>query len=115
MLVVPQKGKDEEVKAIFAKWGLNAVVIGWVTDDGIMRIKDGDEMVLSCRQGPDRPVPGLLPGRKGAGLLHSSCGNLTWEYCGSRKITRPSCAAADLAEYRQQRTDFTASMITWWG
>ncbi|NPV26140.1 MAG: phosphoribosylformylglycinamidine synthase subunit PurL [Firmicutes bacterium] len=45
MLVVPKKGKEEEVQKIFAKWGLEAVVVGWVTDDGIMRIKDGDEIV----------------------------------------------------------------------
>ena len=45
MLVVPQKGKEEEVKAIFKKWGLDAVVIGRVTDDGIWRVKEGDKVV----------------------------------------------------------------------
>ncbi|MFY9174537.1 MAG: phosphoribosylformylglycinamidine synthase subunit PurL [Peptococcia bacterium] len=45
MLVVPQKGKEEEVKAIFAKWGLEAVVIGKVTDDGYMTIKENGEIV----------------------------------------------------------------------
>ncbi|MFZ5944378.1 MAG: phosphoribosylformylglycinamidine synthase subunit PurL [Bacillota bacterium] len=42
MLVVPKMGKEEEVKAIFQKWGLDAVVVGKVTDDGILRIKDAD-------------------------------------------------------------------------
>lgn len=38
MLVVPQKGREGDVKAIFDKWGLDAVVVGKVTDDGIMRL-----------------------------------------------------------------------------
>jgi phosphoribosylformylglycinamidine synthase len=45
MLVVPQKGKEEEVKAIFKKWGLDAVVVGKVTDDGILRIREGEKIV----------------------------------------------------------------------
>lgn len=40
MLLVPKKGKEEEVQKIFHKWGLNAVVVGKVTDDGILRIKE---------------------------------------------------------------------------
>ena len=44
MLVVPQKGMEEEVKKIFNKWGLE-VVIGRATDDGIWRVKEGDQIV----------------------------------------------------------------------
>src|SRR3990167_8719513 len=40
MLVIVRKGKEEEVKKIFDKWDLNAVVIGKVTDGGFMRVKD---------------------------------------------------------------------------
>ncbi|MBI2447038.1 MAG: phosphoribosylformylglycinamidine synthase subunit PurL [Candidatus Omnitrophica bacterium] len=40
MLVIARKGKEEEVKKIFDKWDLNAVVIGKVTDGGLMRVKD---------------------------------------------------------------------------
>lgn len=43
MLVVPKKGKEKEVKDIFSKWGLEAIVVGYVTDDGYMTIKDGEE------------------------------------------------------------------------
>lgn len=42
MLVVPKKGKEQEVKDIFKKWGLEAIVVGHVTDDGYMTIKEGD-------------------------------------------------------------------------
>jgi len=45
MLVVPKKGAEDEVKRIFAKWGLEAVVVGRVTDDGMLRIKEGDQVV----------------------------------------------------------------------
>ncbi|ACL70958.1 phosphoribosylformylglycinamidine synthase subunit PurL [Halothermothrix orenii] len=45
MLVVPKKGREDEVKKIFKHWGLNARVIGRVTDDGILRIKNGEDVV----------------------------------------------------------------------
>ncbi|MGI6224787.1 MAG: phosphoribosylformylglycinamidine synthase subunit PurL [Peptococcales bacterium] len=45
MLVVPMEGKEREVEAIFEKWGLEAVVVGKVTADGILRIKEGDKVV----------------------------------------------------------------------
>lgn len=38
MLVVVEKGREEEVKAIFDKWNLHSVVIGRVTDDGMLRL-----------------------------------------------------------------------------
>ena len=42
MLVVPIKGKEKELVEIFKKWDLNAVKIGTVTNDGILKIhKDG--------------------------------------------------------------------------
>jgi phosphoribosylformylglycinamidine synthase II len=40
MLIVAEKGREEEVYAVFRKWGLDAVAIGTVTDDGILRVKD---------------------------------------------------------------------------
>lgn len=45
MLVVPLKGKEEEVRKIFDKWGLEAVVVGEVTSDGNMTIREGDKVV----------------------------------------------------------------------
>jgi len=45
MLVVAKKGKENEVKAIFEKWGLEAVVVGQVTDDGFMTLLDGDKII----------------------------------------------------------------------
>ena len=39
MLLVAEKGRELEVLAVFKKWGLDAVVVGRVTEDGVARIK----------------------------------------------------------------------------
>ncbi|HEV2903527.1 MAG TPA: phosphoribosylformylglycinamidine synthase subunit PurL, partial [Pyrinomonadaceae bacterium] len=45
MLIVAHKGRSKEVVEIFAKWDLDAVVIGHVHDDGRMRVKHEGEVV----------------------------------------------------------------------
>jgi phosphoribosylformylglycinamidine synthase len=45
MLLVAQLGKEKEVQAIFEKWGLEAVVVGRVTDDGYMTLREGEDVV----------------------------------------------------------------------
>jgi len=45
MLMVAEKDRVDEVLAIFRKWGLNAVVVGQVTGDGLLRVRDGGEIV----------------------------------------------------------------------
>lgn len=47
MLVCVQAGREAEVEAIFAKWGLLSAVIGQVTDDGMIRVLDGDQVVAN--------------------------------------------------------------------
>ena len=47
MLLVPAPGREQEVKNILGKWGLHAVVIGRVTDDGMVTVKDGDVVAAS--------------------------------------------------------------------
>src|SRR5271163_438654 len=39
MLLVAEKGREDEVFKVFRKWGLDAVTIGRVTDDGLLRVK----------------------------------------------------------------------------
>ncbi|HEX4993998.1 MAG TPA: AIR synthase-related protein, partial [Methylomirabilota bacterium] len=39
MLLVAERGREEEVRRIFAKWELDAVEIGTVTDDGLLRVR----------------------------------------------------------------------------
>jgi len=45
MLLYVQAGREEEVAQVFRKWGLNAVVIGRVTSDGIVRVRHRGEIV----------------------------------------------------------------------
>jgi len=40
MLLVAEKGREHEVLAVFKKWGLDAVVVGQVTEGGIARINN---------------------------------------------------------------------------
>ena len=81
MLLVAEKGREDEVFRVFRKWGLDAVTIGHVTNDGILRVMDhgkvvaeipnrdlADEAPLYDRPHtrPYRPVPldaPTLPGR----------------------------------------------------
>jgi len=82
MLLVAESGREEEVFRVFRKWGLDAVTIGRVTSDGILRVKDHGEMVAEIpnrdladeaplydrphtqpyRPAPLEPLPGLLNG-----------------------------------------------------
>jgi phosphoribosylformylglycinamidine synthase len=41
MLLVARAGREDEVRAIFERWDLDAVVVGRVTEDGRMRIQWG--------------------------------------------------------------------------
>lgn len=45
MLLIVEKGKEEEINKIVQKWELYSVVIGKVTDDGMLTIKEGDNIV----------------------------------------------------------------------
>src|SRR5207247_4480442 len=45
MLLVAEKGREDEVFAVFRKWGLDAVTIGEVKDDGKLRVKNHGEVV----------------------------------------------------------------------
>jgi phosphoribosylformylglycinamidine synthase len=45
MLLVAQKGREQEVFRVFEKWGLDAVEIGVVTADGKMRVLHHGEIV----------------------------------------------------------------------
>lgn len=44
MLLIVEKGREEEVNEIVEKWGLYSVVIGKVTNDGLLRVMEGDKV-----------------------------------------------------------------------
>jgi phosphoribosylformylglycinamidine synthase len=45
MLLVAEKGREGEVLAVFAKWGLDASIVGVVTADDVMRVTHHGELV----------------------------------------------------------------------
>lgn len=45
MLAIIEKGHEEEVADVFKKWGLQAVIIGYVNDTGLVRVHEGDKLV----------------------------------------------------------------------
>jgi phosphoribosylformylglycinamidine synthase len=52
MLVVARPGHEEEVHEVLERWELEAARIGRVTDDGIFRVRDGDEVVVEIPVDP---------------------------------------------------------------
>ena len=64
MLLVAERGREREVFAVFSKWGLDAVEIGKVTDDGKLRVLDHGRVVAEipahaiAEEGPryERPI-----------------------------------------------------------
>lgn len=63
MLVVIASGAEERVRRLFERWGLRSDVIGHVTADGVMRVRDSRTVVaevparLLSRGAPDYPPP----------------------------------------------------------
>ena len=58
MLLVAEKGREEEVFAVFRKWGLDAATIGVVTNDGMLRVKDHGRVVAEI---PNRALADDAP------------------------------------------------------
>ncbi|TMF01960.1 MAG: phosphoribosylformylglycinamidine synthase subunit PurL, partial [Chloroflexi bacterium] len=45
MLLLVRAGSEEQVRRHFARWELHAVVVGHVTEDRLIRVRDGSELV----------------------------------------------------------------------
>src|ERR1700686_2078542 len=58
MLLVAEKGREREVFAVFRKWGLDAVTIGQVTSDGLLRVKQHGRTVAEI---PNRELADESP------------------------------------------------------
>src|SRR5271165_1756230 len=58
MLIVADKGREDEVFAVFRKWGLDAVTIGQVTGDGMLRVRNHGQIVAEI---PNRELADEAP------------------------------------------------------
>jgi phosphoribosylformylglycinamidine synthase len=69
MLLVAERGREQEVLKVFAKWGLDAVEIGHVTEDGLVRVLHHAKVVAEipahalAEEGPvyQRPITAPAP------------------------------------------------------
>src|SRR6202162_2981970 len=69
MLLVAEQGREQEVLAVFKKWGLDAVVVGQVTEGGIARINNNGRVAAEipahplAEEGPvyHRPIAAPAP------------------------------------------------------
>jgi phosphoribosylformylglycinamidine synthase len=74
MLLVAEKGREHEVLAVFKKWGLDAVVVGQVTEGGIARINNNGRVAAEipphplAEEGPvyRRPIAAPAPRKETA-------------------------------------------------
>jgi phosphoribosylformylglycinamidine synthase subunit PurL len=72
MLLVAERGREREVFDVFSKWGLDAVEIGRVTEDGILRVRNHGEVAAEipahaiAEEGPRYERPIAKPDAKAA-------------------------------------------------
>jgi phosphoribosylformylglycinamidine synthase len=52
MLLVAERGREQEVLAVFKKWGLDATVVGEVKDGGLLVVKDHGKVVAEIPAHP---------------------------------------------------------------
>jgi phosphoribosylformylglycinamidine synthase II len=70
MLLVAEKGREHEVLQVFAKWGLDAVVVGEVAEGGLLRVKDHGRTVAEipahplAEEGPVYQRPMAAPAQR---------------------------------------------------
>src|SRR5262249_28559206 len=65
MLVVARAGHEEDVRRLFARWGLRSDVIGHVREEQVIRVREGDQVVA---QVPTRFLTDETPSYTRAGI-----------------------------------------------
>jgi phosphoribosylformylglycinamidine synthase len=89
MLLVAERGREQEVLKVFAKWGLDAVEIGRVNEDGLVRILHHAKVVAEipahalAEEGPvyQRPIAAPAPVTNERYVVFSEPGkNLTEDF-----------------------------------
>ncbi len=45
MLVIAQRGHEDDIRRVFAKWGLHSDLIGTVIDEQVLRVREGEVIV----------------------------------------------------------------------
>jgi phosphoribosylformylglycinamidine synthase len=92
MLLVAEKGREDEVLRVFAKWGLDAVIVGTVQPEPRLRIRHHGELVADI---PNQSLTDDAP------LYHRPVG--TWK--APAPVEPPESALAELAKDRDYLAD----------
>ncbi len=95
MLLVAEKGREEEVLAVFTKWGLDCAEVGIVTADDVMRVYHGGVLQAEI---PNKSLTDNAP------VYHRPVG--TWI------PPVPRDAPAWIVDELNQRRDYTADLKT---
>src|ERR1700758_3696458 len=93
MLLVAEKGREQEVLRVFEKWGLDAVIVGTVIGEPQMRIRHHGELVADI---PNQSLTDDAP------LYHRPVG--TW------KAPLPLDPPAEVLEELKKPRDYTADL-----
>src|SRR6266852_3799480 len=86
MLLVAEKGREGEVLDVFKKWGLDAVVVGEVTDGGLLRVKHHGKLAAEipahplAEEGPvyNRPLAAPAPRVDRSAVADKEIGEKDW-------------------------------------
>jgi phosphoribosylformylglycinamidine synthase len=93
MLLVAEKGREDEVLRVFAKWGLDAVIVGTVEPEPRLRIRHHGELVADI---PNQSLTDDAP------LYHRPVG--TWK--APVPLDPPDAALAEIDKDRDYTADF---------
>ncbi len=94
MLLVAEKGREDEVLRVFAKWGLDAVIVGVVKPESRLRIRHHGELVADI---PNQSLTDDAP------LYHRQVG--TW------KCPAPHDPPREMLAKLAKDRDFTADLV----
>ena len=101
MLLVVSKGRERAVSAIFRKWGLQSAVIGRITADGRLRVRDRGRVVaeIPARALTDEAPVYRRPAKRPADLLrhqqldlHTISEPRDYHATAQRMVTAPTLA-----------------------
>src|SRR5271156_2597202 len=103
MLLVAERGREREVFDVFSKWGLDAVEIGRVTEDGILRVLNHGEVAAAipahaiAEEGPryERPIakPSVAAGGGAAVFVPLAAAGADLSGNFSRLLASPTIAS----------------------
>ena len=76
MLVIARQGYEENVRALFARWGLHSEVIGRVIEEPVIRVREGERIVADV---PTRLLTDEVPAYTREGVIPPELADL-WRF-----------------------------------